>query len=43
MSTTTSQTKTMSDSDEINTLLELRKILHTEMLMMTLHLHNTRE
>ena len=43
MSTTTSQTKTMSDSDEINTLLELRKIFHTEMLMMTLHHHNTRE
>ena len=43
MSTTTSQTKAMSDSDEINTLLELRKIFHTELLMMTLHLHNTRE
>ncbi len=43
MSTTTSQTKPMSDSNEINTLLELKKIFHTEMLMMTLHLHNTRE
>ena len=43
MSTTTSQTKAMSDSDEINTLLELRKIFHTELLMMTLHHHNTRE
>ena len=43
MSTTTSQTKPMSDSNEINTLLELRKIFHTETLMMTLHLHNTRE
>jgi len=43
MSTTTSQTKPMSDSNEINTLLELRKIFHTELLMMTLHLHNTRE
>ena len=43
MSTTTTQTKTMSDSDEINTLLELKNIFHTEMLMMTLHLHNTRE
>ena len=43
MSTTTSQTKPMSDSDEINTLLELRKIFHTELLMMTLHHHNTRE
>ena len=43
MFTTTTQTKPMSDSDEINTLLELKKIFHTEMLMMTLHLHNTRE
>ena len=43
MSTTTSQTKPMSDSNEINTLLELRKIFHNELLMMTLHLHNTRE
>ena len=43
MSTTTTQTKAMSDSDEINTLLELKKILHMEMLNMTLHLHNTRE
>ena len=43
MFTTTSQTKPMSDSNEINTLLELKKIFHTEMLMMTLHLHNTRE
>ena len=43
MSTTTSQTKAMSDSNEINTLLELRKIFHTETLMMALHLHNTRE
>ena len=43
MSTTTSQTKPMSDSNEINTLLELRKIFHTELLMMTLHLHDTRE
>ena len=43
MATTTSQTKPMSDSNEINTLLELRKIFHTELLMMTLHHHNTRE
>lgn len=40
--TTTTQTKTMSDSDK-TTLLELRKIFHTELLMMTLHHHNTRE
>jgi hypothetical protein len=39
----TSQSKTMSASDEINTLLELRKIFHTELMMMTLHLRNTRE
>ena len=26
-----------------NTLLELKKIFHTELLMMTLHHHNTRE
>jgi len=43
----TSQSKTMPvyclDQGEINTLLELRKIFHTELLMMTLHHHNTRE
>ena len=43
----TSQSKTMPvyclDQGEINTLLELKKIFHTELLMMTLHLHNTRE
>ena len=33
----------MSSQNEINTLLELKKILHMEMLNMTLHLHNTRE
>ena len=33
----------MSSQNEINTLLELKKILHMEMLMMTLHHHNTRE
>ena len=42
-----SQSKTMPvyclDQGEINTLLELRKIFHTELLMMTLHHHNTRE
>ena len=31
------------DQGEINTLLELRQIFHTELLMMTLHYHNTRE
>ena len=43
----TSQSETLPvyclDQGEINTLLELRKIFHTELLMMTLHHHNTRE
>jgi len=43
----TSQSNTMPvyclDQGEINTLLELRKIFHTELEMMTLHHHNTRE
>ena len=42
-----SQTKTMPvyclDQGETNTLLELRQIFHTQLLMMTLHHHNTRE
>ena len=43
----TSQSETMPiyclDQGETNTLLELRQIFHTELLMMTLHHHNTRE
>jgi len=43
----TSQSETLPvyclDQGEINTLLELKKIFHTELLRMTLHLHNTRE
>ena len=31
------------DQGETNTLLELRQIFHTQLLMMTLHHHNTRE
>jgi len=43
----TSQSETLPvyclDQGEINTILELKKIFHTELLMMTLHHHNTRE
>ena len=35
--------KTEEEETKKTTLLELRKIFHTEMLMMTLHHHNTRE
>ena len=35
--------QTSSSDEEVKTLLELRKIFHMELLMMTLHLRNTRE
>ena len=35
--------QTASSDKEIKTLLELRKIFHMELLMMTLHLRDTRE
>tara|TARA_B100001093_G_scaffold504728_1_gene560972 strand:- start:1872 stop:2246 length:375 start_codon:yes stop_codon:yes gene_type:complete len=35
--------KKANEEETKKTLLELRKIFHTELLMMTLHHHNTRE
>ena len=45
MSTSPSETMPVYclDQGETNTLLELRQIFHTQLLMMTLHHHNTRE
>ena len=43
MSQSTTSNHTASSNEEIKTINELRKIFHMELLMMTLHLRDTRE